>query len=248
MKKIIGVIPARWASTRFEGKVLAPINGKPMIEYVWKQARKCRMLNEVIIACDDERILKAAKSFGAQAVMTAVDHPSGTDRIAEAVKNIAADVVLNIQGDEPLIDPDVIESLAKVMQDDALCPMATVIKKIEDEGEISDPNVVKVVIDQNKRAIYFSRSPVPFNRDRKPFSQAGYYKHIGLYAYTKDFLKIFVGLPKSHLEQIEKLEQLRVIEAGYAIKTVETKVETIGVDTPEDLKKVQTLMTQGAGR
>ena len=247
MKKIVGVIPARWASTRFEGKVLALINGKPMIEYVWQQAKKCPILSDVIVACDDERILKAAKSFGAQAVMTSAEHPSGTDRIAEAVRNITADIIVNIQGDEPLIQPEVIEALAKALRDDESCPMATVIKKMDDEQEVNDPNVVKVVIDKNKHAVYFSRAPIPFNRDRKPFAQVGYYKHIGLYAYTKDFLKIFISLPKSHLEQTEKLEQLRVIEAGYAIKTVETTFETIGVDTPEDLKKVQSLLTvQGA--
>jgi 3-deoxy-manno-octulosonate cytidylyltransferase (CMP-KDO synthetase) len=240
MKKIIGVIPARWASTRFEGKVLALIDGKPMIEHVWRQARKCDALADIIIACDDKRILAEVKNFGGRAIMTSPDHPSGTDRIAEAVKDVSADIIVNIQGDEPLIRPEVITALAKALSDDSTCPMATVIKKIDNDKDIQDPNVVKVVIDKHQRALYFSRAPIPFNRDGKPGAQ--YYKHIGLYAYTKDFLKIFISLPKSRLEQIEKLEQLRVIEAGYPIKTVETTFETVGVDTPDDLKKVQSLM------
>ena len=244
MKKIIGVIPARWASTRFEGKVLALIDGRPMIEHVWHQAKKSRLLSDLVIACDDDRILKAAKKFNAKAVMTAVDHPSGTDRIAQAVKNIKADIIVNIQGDEPLIRPQVIDALARALKNDRDCPMATVIKKIDVASEVDDPNVVKVVIDKNKRAIYFSRAAIPFRRDQKSADEGGYYKHIGLYAYTKAFLKIFVKLPKSRLEQTEKLEQLRVLEAGYRIKTVETQFETIGVDTPEDLPKIEALIKE----
>ena len=246
MKRIIGVIPARWASTRFEGKVLAEIQGKPMLQHVWEQAQKSQLLKEVIIACDDKRVFQIVQEFGAPVVMTSTTHLSGTDRIAEVVKNIKTDIIVNIQGDEPLIDPQIIDALAEALLKDESAPMATVITKIRDEKEISDPNVVKVVIDNNKHAIYFSRAAIPFNRDKKSFSEAGYYKHLGLYAYTKDFLKIFVELPPSPLEQIEKLEQLRVLEAGYAIKTIETDFETIGVDTPEDLKKVEALLSKGA--
>ena len=240
--KAIGVIPARWGSTRFEGKVLALINGRPMIEVVWRQAKKSKLLEDVFIACDDERVFKAAEKFKAKAVMTAPDHESGTDRITEAVAKIPVEVVVNIQGDEPLIDPSIIDSLAKVLLDDASLAMATVIKRVEKEEELVDPNVVKAVIDREKNALYFSRSMIPFNRQKKPFSQAVYYKHLGLYAYRKEFLLKFKALPPSKLEQAEKLEQLRVLEAGYKIRTIETRHETIGVDTPFDLERVAKLL------
>lgn len=240
--KAIGVIPARWASTRFEGKMLALLDGRPMIEHVWRQAKKSRILEDVLIACDDDRILEAAKSFGANAVMTAKDHESGTDRIAEAVAKIATDIVINIQGDEPLIDPHVIDSLGQVLLQDTALFMATVIKRITKEDEFNNPNVVKVVVDQNKNALYFSRSPIPFDRLKKPFQENRYYKHLGLYAYRKDFLLGYKTLPFSKLESVEKLEQLRALDAGYKIKTIETDHEAIGVDTQEDLQKVATIM------
>ena len=240
--KAIGVIPARWGSTRFEGKILALLNGRPMIEHVWRQVKKAKLLEDVIIACDDERILKAAKDFGAKAVMTAKDHESGTDRIAEAAAHVSVDVVVNIQGDEPLIDPAVIDSLADALLKDKTLSMATVIKRLASEEDLKNPNVVKAVIDQHKNALYFSRSPIPYNRAAKPFAQSVYYKHLGLYAYRKDFLMGFKNLPFSQLEATEKLEQLRVLDAGYKIRTIETEHETIGVDTPEDLARVQELM------
>ena len=247
MKKIVGVIPARWASTRFEGKVLAAIQGKPMVQHVWEKAQQSRLAKDIIIACDDKRVFQVVQEFGAQVVMTSPDHPSGTDRIAEVVKGLKVDIIVNIQGDEPLINPDVIDSLVEALAKSASSPMATVIKKIKEEKELNDPNVVKVVIDNNQNAIYFSRSPIPFNRDKKNFAEVGYYKHLGLYAYTKDFLKIFVSLPQSPLERIEKLEQLRALEFGYSIKTIETDWDTVGVDTPEDLKKVEALLSKSVG-
>jgi len=240
--KAIGVIPARWGSTRFEGKILALLNGRPMIEHVWQQVKKTKVLEDVVIACDDERILKAAKDFGAKAVMTAKDHESGTDRIAEAVASIVVDVVVNIQGDEPLIDPGVIDALAEALLKDPKLSIATVIKRIANKEDLENPNVVKALIDQDKNALYFSRSPIPYNRDGQPFSEKIYYKHLGLYAYRKDFLMGFKALPFSRLEASEKLEQLRVLDAGYKIKTIETDHETISVDTPEDLKRVALLM------
>ncbi|MCB9771174.1 MAG: 3-deoxy-manno-octulosonate cytidylyltransferase [Candidatus Omnitrophica bacterium] len=240
--KVVGVIPARWASTRFEGKMLALLNGRPMIEHVWRQVKKSRILEDVLIACDDDRILQVAKGFGANAVMTALNHESGTDRIAEAVAKITTDIVVNIQGDEPLIDPHVIDHLAQVLLEDTALSMATVIKRITKEDDFNNPNVVKVVIDRNKNALYFSRSPIPFDRLKKPFQENIYYKHLGLYAYRKDFLLGFKTLPFSKLESAEKLEQLRALDAGYKIKTIETDHETIGVDTPEDLQKVATIM------
>ena len=234
----IGVIPARWGSTRFEGKVLAKINGKTMIEHVWQRSRQSRLLKEVIIACDDERIVKAAQAFGAKAVLTSKDHASGTDRIAEATAKIAAEIVVNIQGDEPLIHHSMIDSLVKALNKDAACLMATVIKSIRTKEELENPNVVKAVIDVNGNALYFSRAAIPYDRDKAGIVKIKYYKHLGIYAYRKKFLMKFKGIPKSHLEQAEQLEQLRALEAGVKIKTVLTDVETIGVDTPEDLLRV----------
>jgi 3-deoxy-manno-octulosonate cytidylyltransferase (CMP-KDO synthetase) len=240
--KTIGVIPARWGSTRFEGKVLAQISGQPMIRYVWEQAKKAKVLDEVLIACDDQRVLKAAQGFKAKAVMTALHHTCGTDRIAEAVAKRDVEVVVNIQADEPLIEPEVIDSLAKALLDDKTAVMATVIKALTDEKDLDNPNVVKVVVDRQKNALYFSRYAIPYNRDKKGFKEIKYFKHLGLYAYRKDFLMKFKDLPASKLEASEKLEQLRVLEAGFKIKTVETKYDTIGVDTPQDLARVEELM------
>ncbi len=236
--KAIGVIPARWASTRFPGKILAEIHGRPMIQYVWQQAKKAKLLNDVIVACDDDRVLRVVKGFGGKAVMTSMDHPSGTDRIAEAVGELKVDVIVNIQGDEPLISPDVIDMLADSLIKDEEAPMATVARRITNPAVLDNPNVVKVVINRKKEALYFSRFSIPFNREKKDFSDAVYYQHLGLYAYRRDFLMKFDQLPKSSLEETEKLEQLRVLEAGYRIKIVETDYETVGVDTPEDLTKV----------
>lgn len=240
--KAIGVIPARWGSTRFEGKVLAKLKGKYLIQHVWERARKSKTIDSVIIAADDEKIVRAAEEFGAKAVMTSKKHVSGTDRIAEAVGPMPVKVVVNIQGDEPLVDPKLIDHLVQTILDDRSCMMATAVKMIEDKEDLENPNVVKVVIDQNRNALYFSRSVIPFNRDKKKFDDINYYKHLGIYAYRKEFLLKFKDLPKSHLESIEKLEQLRVLEAGFKIKTIETNVDTIGVDTPEDLAKVERMI------
>ncbi len=240
--KAVGVIPARWGSTRFEGKVLARLKGKYLIQHVWERARKSKSLDSVLIACDDERIMKAAEEFGAKAVMTSKRHVSGTDRIAEAVGPMAVKVVVNIQGDEPLIEPKLIDHLVQTILDDRSCLMATAVKAIENKEELDNPNVVKVTIDQNRNALYFSRSVIPHNRDKKKFDDINYLKHLGIYAYRKEFLLKFKDLPKSHLESVEKLEQLRVLEAGYKIKTIETNADTIGVDTPEDLARVERLL------
>ncbi len=241
--KIIGVIPARWASTRLEGKILADIQGKPMIQHVWERAKRCRLLDEVMIACDDRRVYMIAKKFGAHVVLTSTDLASGTDRIAEAVKNFKIEIVINIQGDEPLIDPKTIDALAEVLIKDKTCVMVTVIKEITQPNELNNPNVVKVVIDKHKDAMYFSRSLIPFNRDSKKTNRIRYFKHLGLYGYRKKFLMRFKDLPKSFLEKVEQLEQLRVLEAGYKIKTIQTHKETISVDTPEDLEHVRELLS-----
>jgi len=236
--KAIGIIPARYGSTRFPGKVLAEIESKPMIQHVWERAKQCRELNEVLIACDHDKVLKKAKEFGAKVVMTSPDHASGSDRIAEAVKDLAFDIVVNIQGDEPFMASSIIDKLVAALKKDPSCMMATVIKQIKKQDEINDPNIVKVVIDQKGNALYFSRSVIPHNRSKVFPLQAKYFKHIGIYAYRKDFLLEYTTWKKSALEDMEQLEQLRVLESGHTIKTIETDIETIAVDTPDDLLKV----------
>lgn len=243
---VIGVIPARFASTRFEGKVLADIRGKPMLQHVWERAKQAALLDDLIIACDDERIVSAAEGFGAKAVMTAKAHPTGTDRIAEVINPLEVKIVINIQADEPLIHPTMINGVARALLDDRSACVATVIKKIDDALALTDPNVVKVVVDRDNFAIYFSRSTIPFHDPRSEVKDPLYYKHIGLYGYTKDFLFTYKNLPVSNLEKIERLEQLRILEAGFRIKVVETKFDSIGVDTPEDLEKVKAYITKFA--
>jgi len=233
----IGIIPARFAATRFEGKVLANILGKPMIQHVWEKAKESKSLDDLIIACDDQRIEKKAKEFGAKVILTSKSHSSGTDRLTEIVQPLDVKVVINIQADEPLLHFTMIDDMVRLLLEDPSIVMATVIKRMEDKQEISDSNIVKVVIDKDDFALYFSRSPIPYLNAES--NESVYYKHIGLYAYTKDFLFTFRNLPESKLEDMEKLEQLRVLEAGFRIKTVQTKFDTIGVDTPQDLQKVE---------
>ncbi len=237
--KVMGVIPARFYSTRFTGKVLADLGGKPVVQYVWENAKKSKMLDDLVIAADDERIIKAAEDFGAKAIYTSPDQPSGTDRLVEVINPVDVEVVINIQGDEPMVRPEMIDELARTILEDKDVYMATLAKKIEDENEVKDPNVVKVVMDKNGMALYFSRSVIPYPRNE---TIKVYYKHLGLYAYRKDFLFEFTNLPKSHLEMTEGLEQLRVLENGHRIKVVETKFDTIGIDTPEDLEKAKAAM------
>jgi 3-deoxy-manno-octulosonate cytidylyltransferase (CMP-KDO synthetase) len=240
--KAIGVIPARYGSTRFAGKVLANLQGKPLLQHVWERARQSRLLNDVLIACDDERIRKIAQAFGAKAVLTSLSHQSGTDRIAEAVRLLDVDCVVNIQADEPLIHSSVIDGLIKALGADEHCPMATAIKAIDQESQLRDPNIVKVVIDQQGYALYFSRAAIPYSRGSQQ-NRSRYFKHLGIYAYRKDFLLKFKDLPPSRLEAIEQLEQLRALEAGYKIKTIETDIETISVDTKEDLVRVEAYLS-----
>ncbi len=236
---VIGVIPARYSSARFEGKVLADILGKPMLERVWEAAKESHLLDDLIIACDDERVASKACEFGAKVVMTAKGHACGTDRIIEVVNPLEVKVVINIQADEPLINPTMIDKVAQALLDDKTVSVATIMKKIEDPGNLADPNVVKVVVDKNNFALYFSRAPIPYKAQNSEVEAPVYYKHIGLYGYTKDFLFVYKNLPASKLEDIEKLEQLRILESGFRIKVVETNYDTIGVDTPEDLEKVK---------
>jgi 3-deoxy-manno-octulosonate cytidylyltransferase (CMP-KDO synthetase) len=235
---VIGVIPARYSSKRFEGKVLADIMGKPMIQHVWERAKQARLLDDLVVASDDQRVFDACKGFGAKVVLTAKGHASGTDRIIEVINPLDVKVIVNIQADEPLINPMMIEAVARALLDNPKASMATLMKKIDDRHDIKDPNVVKVVADRLGYALYFSRAPIPCLAPNSEVRSPDYFKHIGLYGYTKDFLFTFRNLPESHLEKIEKLEQLRALEEGYRIKVIETKFETIGVDTPGDLEKV----------
>jgi 3-deoxy-manno-octulosonate cytidylyltransferase (CMP-KDO synthetase) len=234
---VLGVIPARYASVRYEGKVLADILGKPMVQHVWEAAKKAKTLDDVVVACDDEKIFKAVAGFGGKAVMTARAHTSGTERIAEVVGDIDVKIVVNIQGDEPLLHPSMIDDAVYPLLSDKSLGVTTLMKRIEEESEVADPNVVKVVVDKKGHALYFSRCPIPFVRDEEPGMRV-HYKHIGLYAYVKEFLFTYKNLPPSKLEKLEKLEQLRILENGFSIRVLETKYETIGVDTREDLEKV----------
>jgi 3-deoxy-manno-octulosonate cytidylyltransferase (CMP-KDO synthetase) len=236
---VVGVIPARYSSSRFPGKVLADILGKPMIQHIWERSRQALLLDDLIIACDDERVLEAAREFGAKAILTARAHTCGTDRICEVVNPLEVKVVINIQGDEPLVHPTMIDSIARAILEDESVSMATIMKKIDDPIAVNDPNIVKLVVDKNNYALYFSRASIPYLRADSEVKAPSYYKHIGLYGYTKDFLFTFKNSPPSRLEKIECLEQLRVLEEGFRIKVVETKYDTISVDTPVDLEKVK---------
>ena len=235
-RKILGVIPARFASSRFPGKVLAQVSSKSVLQHVYERASLARYLTATIIATDDERIYQAARGFGARVVMTRADHISGTDRVAEAASAENAELVVNIQGDEPLIEPAAIDAAILPLAHDPEIVMGTLKKAIEDPREITDANVVKVVTDRNGDAIYFSRCPIPYERDQaKPGT---HFKHIGLYVYRRDFLLGYSALPVGPLEHAERLEQLRALENGYRIRVVETECESLGVDTPEDLVRV----------
>ncbi len=241
---VIGVIPARYSSTRLPAKALAMIGGKPMIQYVYERCLKSKLLNEVLVATDDKRIFDAVINFGGNVVMTSKSHKSGTDRIGEAVRKIRCDIVVNIQGDEPMIDPRNIDKAIEPLIRDKNINVSTLCFRISDKKEINNPNVVKVVFDNNNFALYFSRSTIPFNRDK---SNTGQYKHIGLYVYRKDYLLKFIKLKPSRLELAEKLEQLRILESGEKINVIETKMDSHSVDTPSDLKRVKKLINSVNG-
>ena len=243
--EVIAIIPARYQSNRFEGKPIANILGKPMIQHVYERATSVAMLSRVAVATDDERIADCVRSFGGEVVMTRNDHTSGTDRLAEAatLMNISEhDVVVNIQGDQPLFPAEVVEQVASPLLQDPALSMSTLIYKIIRPEEIEDPNHVKTVFDKNGNALYFSRSPIPFQRDRDGEKSPTYYKHLGFYAYRKGFLLTFVSLPEGEWEHFEKLEQLRALEYGYTIRVVLTEHDSIEVDTPKDLKRVEELL------
>ncbi len=242
--KVLAVIPARYESSRFPGKVIVPLHGKPLVYHAYARACEASLVDEVVIAADDQRILDALAPFGARVVMTRNDHNTGTDRVAEVAAQSDADVIVNVQGDEPLIDPRVIDDAVRPLLEDPSLPMSTARRRLTDLAEMADPNVVKVITGVNGRALYFSRLPIPYVRDTAahPAPGAPCYQHIGIYVFRKDFLFTFAKLPQTPLEKLEKLEQLRVLENGYPIAVVETSYLAIGVDTPQDLERVRALM------
>jgi 3-deoxy-manno-octulosonate cytidylyltransferase (CMP-KDO synthetase) len=241
--KVVCIIPARYASTRFPGKALADLSGKPMIQHVYERVLAAGAVSFAAVATDDERIIAVVEKFGGRAIMTAASHRSGTDRIAEAVSLLDiddSDIVVNIQGDQPLFEPSQIDAVVKPLRDDQAIPMSTLMYKIVREEEITHPNAVKVVFDRNHFALYFSRSTIPYVRDGG--AEASYYKHHGIYAYRMAFLKVFTELPEGILEKLEALEQLRALEHGYRIKVVETPYDSVEVDTPAELERVRRLL------
>ena len=255
MVKCIAVIPARYGSSRLPGKVLLPLAGKPMIQHVWERVQSCPLVEEIFVASDDERVIRAVQAFGGRAVMTSPDHASGTDRIAEAVAGLKCKVVLNVQGDEPLISPRVIAETAAPLLRERAEVMATASAPFRHVRDLFDPNCVKLVTDRHGHAIYFTRLPIPFLRqsnltyegypkylNRLPQHLRIFRRHLGIYAYRRDFLDEFVALPPSDLEKAEKLEQLRAIENGYRIRVVEVDEAAVGVDTEADYLRLKKLM------
>jgi len=259
MLKAVAVIPARFNSTRFPGKPLAILKEKPLIQHVYEHVASANLITAVFVATDDKRISDAVIKFSGRALMTSPEHTCGTERIAEVAKNIDCDIVVNIQGDEPFIRPDMVDDVVRVLSDDPRAGISTLAKKTADIKEILSPNVVKVVFNNEGFAMYFSRAPIPYYRDSyelrvksyelkenipsPPSSKLRtpnfYYKHIGIYGYRKDVLLRFASIPKDRLELIEQLEQLRALAAGIKIKVKETPYDTIGIDTVEDLKRAE---------
>lgn len=254
--KITAIIPARYGSTRFEGKPLADILGKPMIQRVFEAVRQSRLIDEVIVATDDERIFEAVKNFGGKAVMTSPDHLTGSDRVAEVARKVKSEIVVNVQGDEPLIKGAVIDKAIRPLLVDETISISTLMTRINEVKDWLNPHVVKVVADQKNFALYFSRSPIPFPRDlqidrlesspfgtKRPLPKR-VFKHIGVYVYPRQFLLRFTKMKPTPLEKLEKLEQLRALEHGFKIKLTLVRYEPLSVDTPEDLQKVVTFLTE----
>jgi 3-deoxy-manno-octulosonate cytidylyltransferase (CMP-KDO synthetase) len=242
---VVAIIPARYGSSRFPGKPLALLSGKPIIEHVVQRTSQADTVDTVIVATDDERIYRCVKDFGGEAIMTSKDHPTGTDRIGEVASQILCDIVVNVQGDEPAIKPSVIDAAVAPLLRDRKVQMSTLATDISDIDELKSPHVVKVVTDLEGYALYFSRSPIPGSRHDSR-SRVSYKKHIGLYVFRSDFLSLFIGFARSPLEMAEELEQLRALENGYRIKVVHATYDSIGVDTPEDLEKLERLSKKGA--
>lgn len=245
---VVAIVPARYQSTRLPAKALADIGGKPMIEHVYRRAAQARRVDAVIVATDDDRIARAVTEFGGTAWMTAAHHPSGTDRLAEVAAALTCRIVVNVQGDEPLIDPDVIDAVVAPLVENPTTEMTTACRPLREASEFTNPNVVKVVRDLSGRALYFSRSPIPWPRSTPAAPPEFARVHLGLYAYRRDVLLRLAALPPSSIEEVEALEQLRALAHGIGIHVVETSHFSQGVDTPEDLERVRERVLAAPGR
>ncbi len=241
--KAIGVIPARLGSTRLPEKILRSIAGKPMIQHVWERAKQAKNLEDVIVATDDDRILRCVEGFGGRAVMTRKDHPNGTSRIAELLEHFGQDVVINIQGDQPLVDPQALEEMVSIFEASKDVEVLTLVARMTDRASYENPNVVKVVCDAQGDALYFSRATIPFMQGKQDCAFS-FLKHLGVYGYRRDFLLNFVAWAPGILENTEKLEQLRILERGRSIRVIETAYDFISVDTEEDLHEVESRLSR----
>jgi len=245
MFRPVAIIPARFGSTRFPGKPLALLKGKPVIQHVYQAVSSAGLIDAVFVATDDRRIFDVVTGFGGRAVMTSTEHTCGTERIAEVAQDIECDIIVNVQGDEPFIKPEMVDDVIKVLSDDRRAEISTLAKKTDDIKEILSPDIVKVVFDNEGFAMYFSRAPIPFYRDEWMIQKiedekiGGCYKHIGIYGYKKDVLLRFASMPQGRLELIEQLEQLRALAGGIKIKVKETPYDTFGIDTPQDLERAE---------
>jgi 3-deoxy-manno-octulosonate cytidylyltransferase (CMP-KDO synthetase) len=243
---VLIVIPARYASVRFAGKPLAGIAGKSMIQHVFERSRQAQLASRVVVATEDERIKSAVEAAGGEAMLTRADHRTGTDRVAEVAAHVPADIYINVQGDEPLIDPVTIDAVAGAMLEDESIQLATPCSAITQKNDIMDPNVVKVVRDFDGHGLYFSRAPIPWVRDTGARVAASHWKHIGLYGYRRDTLLEFPTLPPGELERIEQLEQLRWLENGFHMQVIETEYDPVSVDVPADVEKVEKILREKA--
>jgi 3-deoxy-manno-octulosonate cytidylyltransferase (CMP-KDO synthetase) len=243
---VIGVIPSRYASQRLSAKPLVDLLGKSMVQRVYEQAKKASLLDHVVVATDDARIERCVRGFDGEAILTSPDIQSGSDRVAAIASQVDGNIFVNIQGDEPLIAPEMIDQAVRLLLEDPSVQIGTLVKKIDTAADLMNPNVVKVVINHQMHALYFSRAAIPFIRDEidtaKWLEVQTFYKHVGLYVFRREFLKQYSEMPVSHLEKAEKLEQLRILEAGYIIKTGITKFDSVPIDTQEDVDRVIKIM------
>lgn len=242
LAKIVAVIPARFGSTRLPGKPLVSLAGKPMIQWVYERAKLARRVNQVIVATDDERIVKAVQSFGGEARMTRVDHRTGTERVAEVAAHVEGDVFVNVQGDEPLLDSAAVDTAVNSLLEEPQAPITTVATPVKTPADIMDSNVVKTVLDFDGNALYFSRAPIPWVRDTANKVHARHLKHLGLYVFQRDALLEYPTLPQGELERIEQLEQLRWMENGWKIRVAEVEHDAVSVDVQEDVARVENLL------
>jgi 3-deoxy-manno-octulosonate cytidylyltransferase (CMP-KDO synthetase) len=240
--RVVVVIPARYGATRLPGKPLVQLAGKPMIQRVYERAKMAKRADQVIVATDDERILKVVEGFGGEARMTRADHRTGTERVAEVAAHVAGDVFVNVQGDEPLLDPAAVDAAISSMLEEPQASIATVATPVKTPGDIMDPNVVKTVVDFDGNALYFSRAPIPWVRDTANKIQVRHLKHLGLYVFQREALLEYPTLPQGELERIEQLEQLRWMENGWKIRVAEVEHDAVSVDVPADVERVEKLL------